>query len=303
MKKKLISLLLVFAMCLSLGTVAFAEDVTIPKEYEVVAYSEAFPDAYIEISVEEPLLSRGTSSENSLPQIVASVFVEESYDYDDEGNIIVTNSRLLSEEEVISLDGKIASAASYPITPDSNSYRKLDISLSGTQTANGSAPHTSNNVYLTATAAWSAAGFPLVQKAAPGEDAIAIFWSGGFEYVSSPGATLNIQYSNNIRVSNQRIDRAFPNGAIAWAFNETIGDNNEHYAKSIVSNNIHIRKNNMTGGGNGANIVFKYIHTYNTITGDISFGVTTDGSGVVDVTINERYAQWPLTVVVSGVYY
>lgn len=66
------------------------------------------------------------------------------------------------------------------------------------------------------------------------------------------------------------------NGGRVWSFEESLfEDHFANYNKNINAT-INIKKNTMTGNGNTAEAVLKYIHTYQKTTGSVSMNVGSD---------------------------
>ena len=98
--KKFLSIMLSIAMCLCLAVPAMAasEETTENSEMALV-YSPEFPNAYI---IQNQTTS-GKTRASTTQTVSATVFVEEEYGLDENGNPVTTSSRLLSEGEVLAI--------------------------------------------------------------------------------------------------------------------------------------------------------------------------------------------------------
>lgn len=74
-----------------------------------------------------------------------------------------------------------------------------------------------------------------------------------------------------------------------------------NYNKNINAT-INIKKNTMTGNGNTAEAVLKYIHTYQKTTGSVSMNVGSD-SVSAGFTLSNVKNQWSLVCNITGIYY
>lgn len=97
--KKFLLVLLSITMCLCCATSIAAEcNMDVESQDVSIVYSPEFPDAYI---LHEEFCS--TMRTHSLTTVTATVFVEEMYEIGNNGKLITTSSRLLSEKEVLSI--------------------------------------------------------------------------------------------------------------------------------------------------------------------------------------------------------
>lgn len=92
------------------------------------------------------------------------------------------------------------------------------------------------------------------------------------------------------------------NGGRVWSFDESLFE--DHFAN--YNKNIHatmtIKKNTMTGNGNTAEAVLKYIHTYKQTVCSISMSA---GSDTVSAgfTLSNVDEQWSLVCTVTNIPY
>lgn len=92
------------------------------------------------------------------------------------------------------------------------------------------------------------------------------------------------------------------NGGRVWSFEESLfEDHFANYNKNINAT-INIKKNTMTGNGNTAEAVLKYIHTYQKTTGSVSMNVGSD-SVSAGFTLSNVKNQWSLVCNITGIYY
>lgn len=93
LRKRISAILLSLAMVTAVALPTFADDTQSYTPMQISAESEAFPQAYI-----ETLMARDGTTHLSGASV--TVYYEEHYKYDSQGNLFITDSRLLSEDEV-----------------------------------------------------------------------------------------------------------------------------------------------------------------------------------------------------------
>ncbi len=270
----------------------YSTDITTDAPMEV--YCPEFPDAYIIIEKNnlENLLSlkEGANDEVNLGTVKATVFVEESYGVED-GKRVITNSRLLSKEEVDAIGvenfGNIQTRAA------SNSRGKLTITFSGSYGISGN----SVTCNLNGNAKWS--GFNLfaspIDQPAVGRDFCGFVWGGDF-YVTQLSASAQLSGSGmNWPVT---LENATPTSGRVWSFDEFHTDTNLNYCVSNADFFAQIHKNSMTGNGNVTEAILQYIHTYQVVTGGIS---VSDSS--LSYSLSNTEKQWSLVCSVYGIPY
>ena len=276
----------------------------------VVVTSPEFPDAYIitevnglnDFNIHGSNRNDDSDNKQHNGQITATVFVEEVYEMVD-GELAVTSSRLLSKREVdaIGIDNfdNLQTQTLSPITTQTarNSRGKLTITFD----ANGVISGNSSEYDLEASANWD--GFDVIYDSednpAVGKDFIGFAWAGDFDTEDlSAAATWNGGGDQDIYLSD-----AVPNAGAVWDFEEyaNAGGKYSIYVDQ-VDLNATIFKNSMTGDGNTAQAVLKYIHTYQSSVGNIS--ITAGPSGVgAGFTLNSTPKQWNIVCIMNGLYY
>lgn len=290
--KKLISIILSAVMMLSMAIPVLAAE-TPDTQFEIS--SPTFPDAYI-ITETTPSTVVLDGNSGSLGSISATVFVEETYDMVN-GELVITDSRLLSKDEVMAIG--IDNFAPLDETPTpkaaSNSRGRLTITFSGVY-------NTSSGVScnLTGTAHWDNSGLHTEGKnyCATGEDFIGVTWSGSFTAKSHSisgkdhlGSALTIYNSEST-----------PNAGRVWSFKDANPTSKYTLYAKDINLNVNISKNTLTGNGNTAEAVLKYIHTYSQVKGSISISPGTEtvaGSFSLSNTSN----QWSLVCTVTNIPY
>lgn len=296
--KKLICMFVSAMVMLSLAIPAFAEEIepesSCNTRFEIS--SPTFPDAYI-ITETLPLTRGGDDNSGSLGSISATVFVEEMYDVVN-GELIVTNSRLLSKDEVMAIGVENFDSLNRPSTQEraaSSSRGKLTITFSGNY-------NTSNGVScsLTGSAKWDNSGFHTEGEnfCATGEDFIGVTWAGEHTVKSSSISGTN-HLGGAITINNAE---STPNVGRVWSFNDVVkGSKYNIYAKDI-NLQMTISKNTLTGNGNTAEAVLKYIHTYSKVNGSIS--ISASASGVAgSFSLSNTDKQWSIVCTVTGIPY
>lgn len=98
LRKRISAILLSLAMVTAVALPTFADDTQSYTPMQISAESEAFPQAYIEIENGTTLMARDGTTHLSGASV--TVYYEEHYKYDSQGNLFITDSRLLSEDEV-----------------------------------------------------------------------------------------------------------------------------------------------------------------------------------------------------------
>lgn len=293
--KKLLSLSLALVMMMAVALPASASEQEIESPNFTVS-APTFPDAYI-ITEYTPGAQYRDGVSGSLGSVSATVFVEETYDVID-GEVVITESRLLSEDEVLAiginnfgaLDRSVSSRA-----VATNNRGRLTITFSGVY-------NTRNGVScdLTGTAHWDNSGItiPGENYCATGEDFIGVTWSGAFTSRShSISGTDHL--GGNITFYNSD---STPNAGRVWSFADALEFSKYTIYAQDISLNINLSKNTLTGEGNTAEAVLKYIHTYSKVEGSVSIA---PGSETVtgSFSLSECSKQWPLVCTVTNIPY
>ena len=131
-----------------------------------------------------------------------------------------------------------------------------------------------------------------------GKDFMGITWSGLFTTNSSSCSATDLTG----KVTYPTMVDSIANGGRVWSFEESLfEDHFANYNKNINAT-INIKKNTMTGNGNTAEAVLKYIHTYQKTTGSVSMNVGSD-SVSAGFTLSNVKNQWSLVCNITGIYY
>ena len=290
--KKLISIILSAVMILSMSIPVFAAE-TPNTHFEIS--SLAFPDAYI-ITETTPSTVAFDGSSGSLGSISATVFVEETYDMVN-NELIITDSRLLSKDEVMAIGvDNFAPLSEVPMPRAATITRgRLTITFSGVY-------NTSNGVScnLTGTAHWDDSGLHTEGEnyCATGEDFIGVTWSGSFTAKSHSISGKN-QLGGALTIYNSD---STPNAGRVWSFKDSNPTSKYTLYAKDINLNVNISKNPLTGNGNTAEAVLKYIHTYSKVKGSISI---TPGSETVagSFSLSNTDRQWSLVCTVTNIPY
>jgi len=292
--KKVISLLIVLAIVFSLTTSVFAVEANNTTTFAVS--SPSFPDAYI-ITDTTMATQNYSGLSGSLGSISATVFIEERYDVVD-GELTVVDSRLLSEEEVLSIG--IENFDEYVVPTNAraatNSRGRLTITFAGTYSYVGKGV----SCKLVGTADWGTGGIFDSGENVPamGEDFIGVTWSGGFSSSSHSisgtnhlGGALKIYESDSL-----------PNSGRVWSFSDLLILSKYNISARHIDLNMTITKNTLEGNGNTAEAVLKYIHTYSKLGGSISI---TPGSenAAGSISLSNTDKQWSLVCTVTNIPY
>lgn len=173
--RKILALFFAVVMILSVSIPAYATELAAPT---FTVSAPTFPDAYI-ITEMTYATQNYDGTSGSLGSISATVFVEERYDIV-EGELVVVESRLLSEEEVLAIgieNFEDFNSISSPRAA-SNTRGKLTITFAGTYSYVGDGV----SCDLVGSADWTTGGLFNTSENIPatGEDFIGVTWSGGF---------------------------------------------------------------------------------------------------------------------------
>ncbi|KAE9627517.1 hypothetical protein [Defluviitalea raffinosedens] len=169
-----------------------------------------------------------------------------------------------------------------------------------TITFNGSYQRVGNGVKanVTGNASWSGFDFLYNSKNNPavGEDFIGVAWSGGFTSPSSScTATWNLGGSQTVYLSE-----AIANAGRVWEFEEfrDVAGKYMIYVDN-VDINMELSKASLTGNGNTAEVVLKYIHTYQKVNGGISISASPGGVGT-GFSLSNTDKQWSISCLLTG---
>lgn len=297
--KKVVAMLLVLVMSVNISGSSFAATSQSPSVDNFIAYSKEFPDAYIVKEFTE------TPRALQMPDADGKIKVGEltvTFHYEDilavsENEIIQIGSRLLSKEEVENKETET------PILPRAGSVQlfKPEGLLYLTFTVHKYP--TGNKYQLTANAQWSRnTGLPAlgIQAEQSGVDFMGILWGGSFNTEFHGG---NIQY--NLNGGNfdpgtslneiATLSNFEPNTGVVWSFHEAYaaGQGLERLANATTY--VDINKNTLTGGGNKTQFAMKYIHTWQSVNGAVSIGM----SGSLSFSLSNTPNQWSTFIATS----
>lgn len=132
-----------------------------------------------------------------------------------------------------------------------------------------------------------------------GSDFCGFAWSGGYSVQSSnASATFSTGGSQSVYLAE-----ATANAGRVWEFDEYVdlGDNARYYV-SNADFNATLKKSTLTGGNNTAEVVMKYIHTYQQKTGSITINAVPQGVGN-GFTLSNTSKQWSLSCVIGDFPY
>lgn len=281
--KKTISKMLCLGVsaCLVLGSggTVYAEDV-VKEEFEV--YSEEFPDAYIitESVANDEKTRTGVSNE-----LKATVFVEETLEVVDD-EITVTDSKLLSKDEVEAIGEDEFENI------DNSEITKENFNVSRTQTTRGKLTlYMAVLDYARVSAGFEWSGFDVINSGsnnpAVGADYMGTAWSGGYQ-VADQNAW--VWYQNDANAPIYLAD-AVPNASRVWSFNEYYGGSYKLYTATGALR-TYLNKGNAPAG---KEVVYKYIHTYESAQGNISISASSSGVGA-GFSLSGISKQWSLVL-------
>lgn len=273
------------------------------EKISITGVSDETQDYMRDVIIDNPEL-RNTliTNKGQIARIVsATVFVEEEYKVVGD-DVVITNSRLLSQEEVEAIGiSNFTDLASQKveISPQSvagNSRGKLSITFTCNTLSDS---NYAAKYQLKGKASWS--GFDTVYNStnnpAVGEDFFGFAWGGDLTSTSpSASATWNGGGSQSIYMSD-----AAANAGTVWSFEEFRGGAYMIYV-SPANIGLTIQKKVLTGNGNTTQAILKYIHTYQTVSGSIS--ITANSSGVGSgFTLSSTSKQWSIVCTMSNIAY
>ncbi len=277
----------------SLSILAIAES----SSGQIEVFSPNYPDAYI---VVEATKSR---SSDMLNFIQATVYVEEIYEMGDDGTLFVSDSRLLSQEDVEAIgienfeniaDVSASLLSSPGVEVTSPAVRgKLTLSLSASSVYINS--DWDYEFYIHAEAGWSSSAWIGTNYPASGSDFISLAWSGGYscfdEDISIVGERSLPHYCT--------LHDGVANAARAWEFPERwgiiVGDD---YAKNITLSATFV-KPQAAGYETYDELIVKYIHTYEDTIGSLTFALAEDVAPTV--TLQNVEKQWSIVCILSRI--
>lgn len=244
--KKLVSLALTAVMVMGMSTTTFAKESnnisndTVTKTNNII-YSPEFPDAYIVTETSPAPNNYSLNNESKqLDTITATVFVEETLATDKNEDIYVSNSRLLSKDEVenIGIDNFSNINTMSTSRAAKRTYGKLTLTFSGSQSISGK----SVSCKLNGNANWDFGAFTSSEKnPAIGKDFMGITWSGLFTTNSSSCSATDLTG----KVTYPTMVDSIANGGRVWSFEESLfEDHFANYNKNINAT-INIKKNSL----------------------------------------------------------
>ena len=283
--KKVFSLLLALSMLItgSFGVMAQAQTIE-PTNFDEINFqitSKENPDAYIESRFVPGNSAYARSSEEDGKTLVgyvdATVYVEETYTKGEDGNIFTTDSRLLSEEEVMSI-GK----------------SEFDVPVQSVQ------PRISTIGDKTTSRGKLTIRFTVMAYSqARGDDIMGFAWGGGYDF-DGYGYDLLDAFGNHGRAA---YIQSKANCGVAWNFNEhtTEAEYDDYITRAQCWTNIN--KNVATGGGNTTSVTGEYLHTWAAVSPSVSWSVSgSGGSGSFGLS-SPSSQSWSIQAVVTGIPY
>ena len=137
------------------------------------------------------------------------------------------------------------------------------------------------------------------ENPAVGEDFFGFAWAGGFsgENLYARG-TWNYGPSATIYLAD-----AVANAAVVWEFEEFIHEVGKVMLwVEVVDIRASLIKRYRTGGGNTAQAILKYIHTYEETNGSIQISADPDGVGA-GFSLQNTPKKWSIVCIMNGLYY
>lgn len=298
MKKKVLSLLLALAMCLSLSVPAWS--ITPPEDaflevcpYEEVNYATGDDALLIIENTETRQYYEKHISDMQLELedvTTKSVYFEEGFN---ESGVFM--SRMLNRAEVEQFKSTNVAPSLQNTSSGNATYavRQLTITLSKSRDAH-------RNYVLNGYAEWNTEhltndGYTYPY---PGEDYLAIRW-GGERTLVATGCSFAGQYTDGSRMTGN-LEKSDAYAGYCWAFDEktaTFGKVMDHASVVVVLDHVNSQLMNKQDGA-----ILQYIHTYEEKkpTWHIEFDGESFSGGF---TLNNCSKQWQLETDVTGIEY
>ena len=237
--------------------------------------SKENPDAYIESRFVPGNSAYARSSEEDGKTLVgyvdATVYVEETYTKGEDGNIFTTDSRLLSEEEVMSIgksefDVPVQSVQPRISTIGDKTTSRGKLRIRFTVMAYSQA----RRYQLNLTSNWSGLSWLSTgdtNSPGWGDDIMGFAWGGGYDF-DGYGYDLLDAFGNHGRAA---YIQSKANCGVAWNFNEhtTEAEYDDYITRAQCWTNIN--KNVATGGGNTTSVTGEYLHTWAAVSPSVSY--------------------------------
>ena len=309
--KKVFSLLLALSMLItgSFGVMAQAQTIE-PTNFDEINFqitSKENPDAYIESRFVPGNSAYARSSEEDGKTLVgyvdATVYVEETYTKGEDGNIFTTDSRLLSEEEVMSLgksefDVPVQSVQPRISTIGDKTTSRGKLTIRFTVMAYSQA----RRYQLNLTSNWSGLSWLSTgdtNSPGWGDDIMGFAWGGGYDF-DGYGYDLLDAFGNHGRAA---YIQSKANCGVAWNFNEhtTEAEYDDYITRAQCWTNIN--KNVATGGGNTTSVTGEYLHTWAAVSPSVSWSVSGSGGSASFGLSSPSSQSWSIQAVVTGIPY
>lgn len=296
--KKIIAIVLGFIFCFcNLVPVLAVSSQENSEENKITVYSPSFPDAYIEV---EDSKMRSIDNMNS---INVTVYVEDTYNYDENNNLVITTSRLLSKEEVLSIgEETFSDSMEYPVMTSNVEVSprvtrgKLSLYLSTSGLYINADYDYEFEVHADATwesNLWDGSNYP-----SQGSDFLSLAWSGGY---SCYDAGVIIQSARDSNIPYCTLCASEPNALRVWEFPEQwarpIGFD---YAEQISLYATLARPMSVVSDGYDE-AVLKYIHTYEEFDGSVSIQLGGDDKVTPTINLDNVEKQWSIVCVISKI--
>ena len=233
----------------------------------------------------------------------ATVYVEETYTKGEDGNIFTTDSRLLSEEEVMSIGKSEFDVPVQSVQPRISTIGDKTTSR-GTLTIRFTvmAYRQARRYQLNLTSNWSGLSWLSTgdtNSPGWGDDIMGFAWGGGYDF-DGYGYDLLDAFGNHGRAA---YIQSKANCGVAWNFNEhtTEAEYDDYITRAQCWTNIN--KNVATGGGNTTSVTGEYLHTWAAVSPSVSWSVSgSGGSGSFGLS-SPSSQSWSIQAVVTGIPY
>ena len=288
MIKKIVSAVLLAALCVGSTTSVLAEDVSIPQSKEEPYYSETIYYTGEDLKKVEPIKLSNDENGTLVGVVEQKVYVSETTDKS--GNVI--DSHLMTKAEVEQYKAELVDK-----TPFDSSHIGMESTSKGTLTIKMDVfRHEDRTFTVYGNAKWSATSGSQSTAQGLGDDFLALTWGGNGELVQNYKTISGTYYSGYaISFSQAKADSY---KGYCWQFNDLAGTNKMKNAYATVK----LKKTYASMKNKKTSVKLTYIHTYQTQTGSISFSVGANGmAGGINLSSTSK--QWQLQVDVPGLLY
>lgn len=297
MKKRMISLVLALAMCLSLAVPAWAampeKEAALADEPYVEtahAYGENALSVIKDTGTKQKLLKKMDDMQLELVQVATkTVYVEEGYNENGEFTSKILNKAEAEQFKNAAAKYNVGAENSLNDTKDGTNKGALTITLTYLRDAQ-------YNYVLDADASWAAGSGAGVSYPSYGEDYMAVRWGGNNEHLKAKSRGFMGIYKGQVKMPGYQC-LANSYGGFCWSFNEY--DNGKTMDSAGAT--IVMRKTYSASQGRETGATFTYVHTYEELSTSTNISFNSSGDMDMGVTLSNCSKQWSLAVCVDSI--